>query len=73
MTIGVLSAGIAAAGAAIGAGVGNGVLISRFLEGMARQPELEKRLFARMLLGMALVEVMPILSIVVAFMVLNRS
>ena len=32
--LGVIAAGLAAAGAAIGGGVGNGVLISQFLAGM---------------------------------------
>nr|MWN21769.1 ATP synthase F0 subunit C [Leuconostoc lactis] len=49
--LGVIAAGIAAAGAAIGGGIGNGVLISQFLAGMSRQPELESRLLSRMFLG----------------------
>ena len=70
--LGVIAAGIAAAGAAIGGGIGNGVLISHFLAGMSRQPELESRLLSRMFLGVALVEVMPILSIVFAFMLMGK-
>ncbi|KAI3472662.1 hypothetical protein Pfo_031227 [Paulownia fortunei] len=68
-----LSAGLAAAGAAVGGCIGNGVLISQFLAGMSRQPELESRLLSRMFLGVALVEVMPILSIVFAFMLMGKS
>lgn len=64
--------GLAAAGAAVGGGIGNGVLISQFLAGMSRQPELESRLLSRMFLGVALVEVMPILSIVFAFMLMGK-
>ncbi|MBU7456000.1 F0F1 ATP synthase subunit C [Leuconostoc fallax] len=70
--LGVIAAGLAAGAAAIGGGIGNGVLISQFLAGMSRQPELEGRLLSRMFLGVALVEVMPILSIVFAFMLMNR-
>ena len=36
----LIGAGLAAAGAAIGAGIGNALVISKMLEGMARQPEL---------------------------------
>ncbi|WEV54475.1 F0F1 ATP synthase subunit C [Leuconostocaceae bacterium ESL0723] len=70
--LGVIGAGLAAAGAAIGGGVGNGVLISQFLAGMSRQPELEGRLRSQMFIGIALVEVMPILSIVIAFILMNK-
>ena len=70
--LGVIAAGLAAGAAAIGGGIGNGVLISQFLAGMSRQPELEGRLLSRMFLGVALVEVMPILSIVFGFMLMNR-
>lgn len=36
--MGAIAAGIAMAGAAIGGAVGDGILISKMLEGMARQP-----------------------------------
>ncbi|HEY4400310.1 MAG TPA: F0F1 ATP synthase subunit C [Lactobacillaceae bacterium] len=72
MDLGLLAAGIAAGLAALGAGIGNGSVVSKFLESAARQPEMENRLFTRTLIGVALVEVMPILAIVVAFMLLNK-
>lgn len=65
-----LAAGIAAAGAAIGASIGNGLLISKMLEGLARQPELEGKLRSSMFIGVALVEVMPLLAVVIAFMIM---
>ena len=66
-----LAAGIAAAGAAIGASIGNGLIISKMLEGLARQPELEGKLRSSMFIGVALVEVMPLLAVVIAFMVMG--
>ena len=59
-------------GAAIGAGVGNGLIISKMLEGMARQPELSGQLRTNMFIGVGLVEAMPIISFVVALMVMNK-
>ncbi|KRK24492.1 hypothetical protein FD24_GL000418 [Lactiplantibacillus pentosus DSM 20314] len=59
-------------GAAIGAGIGNGLVISKMLEGMARQPELSGQLRTNMFIGVGLVESMPIISFVVALMVMNK-
>ena len=69
--MGAIAAGIAMCGAAIGAGVGNGLIISKMLEGMARQPELSGQLRTNMFIGVGLVEAMPIISFVVALMVMN--
>ncbi|CAM2793713.1 F0F1 ATP synthase subunit C [Fructilactobacillus fructivorans] len=70
--MGAIAAGIAMCGAAIGAGIGDGLIISKMLEGMARQPELSGTLRTNMFIGVALVEVMPILAFVVAFLVMNK-
>ena len=42
-SIATIGVGLAAAGAAIGGGIGNGLIISKMLEGMARQPELGRK------------------------------
>ncbi|EKK20870.1 ATP synthase C chain [Fructilactobacillus florum 8D] len=70
--MGAIAAGIAMAGAAIGAGIGDGILISKMLEGMARQPELSNTLRTNMFIGVALIEVMPILAFVIAMLVINK-
>lgn len=70
--MGAIAAGIAACGAAIGAGVGDGLVIGHTLDGMARQPELSGTLRGTMFLGVGLIEAMPILAIVIAFLVMNR-
>ncbi|AIF67866.1 MULTISPECIES: F0F1 ATP synthase subunit C [Terribacillus] len=68
--MGSLAAAIAVGLAALGASIGNGLIISRTVEGAARQPELVGTLRNLMLLGVALVEVIPILAVVIAFIVM---
>ncbi|GIO24724.1 MULTISPECIES: F0F1 ATP synthase subunit C [Oceanobacillus] len=68
--MGALAAGIAIGLAALGAGVGNGLIVGRTVEGIARQPELRGPLMGTMFVGVALVEAVPILAVVIAFMVM---
>ncbi|GEO66019.1 F0F1 ATP synthase subunit C [Levilactobacillus spicheri] len=70
--MGALAAGIAMFGAALGGGIGDGIVISKMLEGMVRQPELSGQLRTNMFIGVGLVEAMPIISFVVALMVMNK-
>ena len=60
--------GVIRVGASFAAAFGNARVISTALEGMARQPEVQGRLFTSMLIGVSLLEVIPIISIVIAFM-----
>lgn len=66
----LFGAGLAAGFAAIGTGIGNGLVISKTLESMARQPELSGQLRTTMFIGVGLIEAVPILAIVVAFLIL---
>ena len=68
----LLGAGIAAGLAVIGTGVGNGMVISKMLESMARQPELSGQLRTNMFIGVGLIEAVPIIAIVIAFMLLVK-
>ncbi|WP_156854265.1 F0F1 ATP synthase subunit C [Oceanobacillus sp. AG] len=63
-----LAAAIAIGLAALGAGLGNGMIVSKALEGIARQPELKGSLQGTMFIGVALVEAIPIIAAVIAFM-----
>ncbi|MBB6453958.1 F-type H+-transporting ATPase subunit c [Salirhabdus euzebyi] len=72
MGLGVLAAAIAVGLAALGAGIGNGLIVSRTVEGIARQPELRGALQTTMFIGVALVEALPIIAVVIAFMVMGR-
>ncbi|AME09993.1 ATP synthase F0, C subunit [Gemella bergeri ATCC 700627] len=65
--VGLIGAGLAAGLAAIGAGIGNGYLFGKFMEGVSRQPEIEPKLKSNAFVMFALVEAVPILAIVVAF------
>lgn len=66
----VLAAAIAAAGAALAASYGNGKVISKTIESMARQPELSGTLRGTMILGVGLIEAVPILAIVISLLIL---
>ncbi|WP_019243202.1 MULTISPECIES: F0F1 ATP synthase subunit C [Bacillus] len=70
--MGLIAAAIAIGLGAVGAGIGNGLLISRTIEGIARQPELRGTLQTVMFIGVGLVEVLPIIATVIAFMVIGR-
>ncbi|MGE5583156.1 MAG: ATP synthase F0 subunit C [Bacillota bacterium] len=59
-------------GSSFTAAFGDAKVISTALEGMARQPEVQGRLFTSMLIGVGLLESMPIISIVIAFMLIPR-
>ncbi|KRK39030.1 F0F1 ATP synthase subunit C [Loigolactobacillus bifermentans] len=67
-----IAAAIAAAGAAIAAGIGNGQVISKTIEGMARQPELSGQLRGTMFIGVGLIEAVPIIAIVVSFILMSK-
>ncbi|MFE7063674.1 F0F1 ATP synthase subunit C [Sutcliffiella sp. NPDC057660] len=71
--MGPLAAAIAIGLAALGAGIGNGLIVSRTVEGIARQPELKSVLQTTMFIGVALVEAVPIIAVVIAFMVIGSN
>ena len=67
-----IAAGLAIVGSALCAAYGNSKVVSTTLESMARQPELSSELRSTMILGMAFIEAVPILGVVVALLlVLN--
>lgn len=68
--MGLLAAAIAVGLSALGAGIGNGLIVSRTVEGIARQPELRGSLMTTMFIGVGLVEAVPIIAVVIAFMVM---
>lgn len=63
----LVAAGIAIGLSALGAGIGNGMIVSKTVEGIARQPELESTLRTTMYVGIALVEAVPIIGVILAF------
>ena len=56
----------------IGAGIGDGLVSSKVIEGITRQPELRGQLMSTMFVAIGLIEAMPIIGVVVAFILLFR-
>jgi F-type H+-transporting ATPase subunit c len=71
-SVGLLAAAIAVGLGALGAGIGNGLIISKTVEGIARQPEARGALQTVMFIGVGIVEAVPIIGVVIAFIVLNK-
>jgi len=64
----VLAAAIAVGLGAIGAGFGNGMIVSKTVEGIARQPDAANKLQTTMFIGVGIVEVVPIIGVVIGFL-----
>lgn len=62
----VLAAAIIGAGASLGAAKGDSLVASKALECMARQPEQASTFQVNMLIGIGLVESIPIIASVIA-------
>ena len=71
-SLGLIAAAIAVVLGALGAGIGNGLIVGRTIEGMARQPEARGMLQTTMFVGVALVEALPIIAVVIAFIVMGQ-
>ncbi|HHW43872.1 F0F1 ATP synthase subunit C [Desulfofundulus thermobenzoicus] len=58
--------------AALGAGIGDGLVTGRTVESMARQPELRGNLLTTMFISVGLIEALPIIAVVIAFMLFGK-
>lgn len=58
--------------AALGAGIGDGLVTGRTVEAMARQPELRGNLMVTMFISVGLIEALPIIAVVIAFMLFGK-
>jgi F-type H+-transporting ATPase subunit c len=67
---GLIGAGIILAGGAIGAGVGDGLVTSRTVEGIARQPEARGNLLTTMFISVGIIEAYPIIALVFAIILI---
>jgi len=61
-----IGASLAIGLAAIGAALGDGVVTSKAIEGMARQPEAKGTILVNMLISVGLIESIPIIAAVIA-------
>ena len=55
---------------ALGAGIGIGTLTSKYIEALARQPELQGLLFGQLLIAMGLTDALPVISLAVGLLFL---
>ena len=69
----LIGAGITMGLASIGAGIGDGRVTSKFIEGIARQPEAKNTLFMNTLISVGLIEAMPIIATVIALIMLYAN
>ena len=51
---------------AIGSALGIGILSSKYLEGVARQPELQPMLMTQLFISLALVDAVPIIAVAIS-------
>lgn len=58
--------------AAIGAGVGNGLVTGSTVASIARQPELKGNLMVTMFISVGLIEALPIIAVVIAFILMGN-
>jgi F-type H+-transporting ATPase subunit c len=63
-----LGCGLAIGIAALGGGIGQGIAISKGLEGIARNPEAQPKIFIPMIIGLALVESLVIYALVISIL-----
>ncbi|MCL0062767.1 F0F1 ATP synthase subunit C [Peptococcaceae bacterium] len=68
-----LGAAFAIGFAAAGAAIGIGLVSSKTVEGIARQPEARGPLQLTMFIAIGLIEAMPIISVVIAFMLIGMA
>lgn len=66
---GLIGMGIAAAGFA-GSGIGIGLIFSKMIESVARQPAAEAKVSKYMWIGFALVEAIALFGMVIAFIIM---
>ncbi|PTQ53335.1 MAG: ATP synthase F0 sector subunit c [Brockia lithotrophica] len=65
-----LAVAIIAAAAAFAAAIADAIVIKETIASMARQPEYGGQLRTTMFIGVALIEALPIIAIVIAFILL---
>ena len=66
----VLAAAIAVGLGGIGPGIGEGIIASKAMEAMGRNPEVSNDIFSKMIVAMAITESTAIYALVVAFLIL---
>ncbi len=65
----LIAAGLAIGLGAIGPGIGLGILVSKAMEALGRNPEAQSVLFTNFILGLAFTEAVAIYALVVALII----
>lgn len=71
MDLGRLGAGIAIGFGSIGGGIGIGIATKAMLESIARQPEVQGKLFTNFIIGLGLAEATAIYALFIALQLLK--
>ena len=66
----ILAFGLIVLGVAFGSAVGDGIVASKAVEAIARQPEARPNIFTFLFLGVGVLEAFPIISLGLAFYIL---
>jgi F-type H+-transporting ATPase subunit c len=66
----ILAFGLIVLGVALGSAIGDGVVASKAVEAIARQPEARPNIFTFLFLGVGVLEAFPIISLGLAFYLL---
>ncbi|HPU35711.1 MAG TPA: F0F1 ATP synthase subunit C [Bacillota bacterium] len=67
-----LGAALAAGLAALGAALGDAIVGFKAIEGVARQPEARGSVMTLMFISIGLIEALPIIAVVIAFMLFGQ-
>ena len=73
MSLAIMGAGVGAGLAAIGAGIGIGRIGGSAMEAIARQPEAAGKVQTAMLIIAALIEVIALFAVVIAFLISQNT
>jgi len=57
---------------ALGAGIGDGLVTMGAVQSVARQPEARGTIYTTMFIGIGLIEALPIIGVVIAFILLGK-
>ncbi len=66
----IIAFGLIVLGVALGSAIGDGVVASKAVEAIARQPEARPNIFTFLFLGVGVLEAFPIISLGLAFYLL---
>jgi F-type H+-transporting ATPase subunit c len=67
-----IGAALAVGLAALGAGIGDGMVTGSAVSSLARQPEARGSILTTMFISVGLIEAMPIIAVVIAFILIGK-